>query len=162
MWAANEAKARSQRKKILAYKRVSDAKGRLKMFDYSLKHHGHKSCPKYVVVIVLTLTSIIKSAAIGQAPTTLEWKNTPRKNTSKPKACMVSWLPSNATINTISITISIAWVLRFESHVVRTDYLLCSAQNKTNQLLRAPSGVGRHISMLVDEGRSSWNLLAIK
>ena len=32
-----------------------------------------------VVVVVLTLTSIIKSVVAGQAPVTLEWRNTPRK-----------------------------------------------------------------------------------
>ena len=38
-----------------------------------------------VVVVVLTLTRIIKSVVTGQAPSTLEWKNTPGKNTSKQK-----------------------------------------------------------------------------
>ena len=34
-----------------------------------------------VVVVVLTLTRIIKSVVTGQAPVTLELRNTPRKNT---------------------------------------------------------------------------------
>ena len=34
-----------------------------------------------VVVVVLTLTRIIKSVVIGQAPVTLEMRNTPGKNT---------------------------------------------------------------------------------
>ena len=39
-----------------------------------------------IVVIVLTLTRIIKSVVTGQAPVTLEWRNTPRKkNTNKTK-----------------------------------------------------------------------------
>ena len=39
-----------------------------------------------VVVVVLTLTRIIKSVVTGQAPVTLEWRNTPRKKTqTKPK-----------------------------------------------------------------------------
>ena len=38
-----------------------------------------------VVVVVLTLTRIIKSGVTGQAPVTLELRNTPGKNTNKPK-----------------------------------------------------------------------------
>ena len=38
-----------------------------------------------VVVFVLTLTRIIKSEVTGQAPVTLELRNTPGKNTNKPK-----------------------------------------------------------------------------
>ena len=38
-----------------------------------------------VVVVVLTLTRIIKSVVTGQAPVTLELRNTPGKNTHKPK-----------------------------------------------------------------------------
>ena len=34
-----------------------------------------------VVVVVLTLTRIVKSVVTGQAPVTLELKNTPGKNT---------------------------------------------------------------------------------
>ena len=38
------------------------------------------------VVVVLTLTRIIKSVVIGQAPVTLELRNTPgKKHTHKPK-----------------------------------------------------------------------------
>ena len=39
----------------------------------------------YIVVVVLTLTRIIKSVVTGQAPVTLELSNTPGKNTNKPK-----------------------------------------------------------------------------
>ena len=45
-----------------------------------------------VVVIVLTLTRVIKSLVTGQAPVTLEWRNTPGKKT-KPKvvhACIIA------------------------------------------------------------------------
>ena len=37
-------------------------------------------------------------------------------------------------------------------------------ENRWNQLLRGPCGVGRQLqnSMRVDEGRNSWNLLAMK
>ena len=40
-----------------------------------------------VAVLVFTLTRIIESMVTGQAPVTLEWKNTPGKNqnTSEPK-----------------------------------------------------------------------------
>ena len=38
-----------------------------------------------VVVVVVTLTRIIKSVVTGQAPVTLELRNTPGKNTIKPK-----------------------------------------------------------------------------
>ena len=37
------------------------------------------------VVVVFTLTHIIKSVVTGQAPVTLELGNTPGKNTFKPK-----------------------------------------------------------------------------
>ena len=46
-----------------------------------------------VVVVVLTLTRIIKSVVTGQAPVTLELRNTPGKNTNKPKvvhACITA------------------------------------------------------------------------
>ena len=38
-----------------------------------------------VVVVVLTSTRIIKSVVTGQAPVTLELRNTPGKNTNRPK-----------------------------------------------------------------------------
>ena len=38
-----------------------------------------------VVVVVLTLTRIIKSVVSGQAPVTLELRNTPGKNTHNPR-----------------------------------------------------------------------------
>ena len=38
------------------------------------------------VVVVLTLPRIIKSVVTGQAPVTLELRNTPGKNTNKPNA----------------------------------------------------------------------------
>ena len=47
----------------------------------------------WVVVAVLTLTRIIKSVVTGQAPVTLELRNTPMKNTNKPKvvyACITA------------------------------------------------------------------------
>ena len=40
---------------------------------------------QYVVVVVLTLTRIIKSVVTGQAPVTLELRNTPGKNTHNPR-----------------------------------------------------------------------------
>ena len=37
-------------------------------------------------IVVITLTRTIKSVVTGQAPVTLEWRNTPRKKTlTKPK-----------------------------------------------------------------------------
>ena len=38
-----------------------------------------------MVVVVLTLTSTIKSAVLGQTPVTLELRNTPGKSTNKPR-----------------------------------------------------------------------------
>ena len=38
-----------------------------------------------VVVVVLTLTRIIRSVVTRHAPVTLELRNTPGKNTNKPK-----------------------------------------------------------------------------
>ena len=38
-----------------------------------------------VVVVVLTFSRMIKSVVTGQAPVTLELRNTPGKNTNKPK-----------------------------------------------------------------------------
>ena len=38
-----------------------------------------------VVVVVLTLTCIMKSVVIGQAPVTLELRNTPGENTHSPR-----------------------------------------------------------------------------
>ena len=38
-----------------------------------------------VVVVVLTLTRIIKSVVTGQAPVTLDLRNTPGKNTHNPR-----------------------------------------------------------------------------
>ena len=45
------------------------------------------ACCEHVVVVfvVLTLTRIIKSVVTGQAPVTLELRNTLGKNTNKPK-----------------------------------------------------------------------------
>ena len=40
-----------------------------------------RSQSRTVVVVVLTLTRIIKSVVTGQAPVTLELRNTPGKNT---------------------------------------------------------------------------------
>ena len=47
----------------------------------------HDRCsPKVVfVVVVLTLTRIIKSVVTGQAPVTLELRNTPGKTDTQPK-----------------------------------------------------------------------------
>ena len=38
-----------------------------------------------VLVVVLTLARIIKSVVTGQAPVTLEWRNTPREKTQTNK-----------------------------------------------------------------------------
>ena len=48
-----------------------------------------------VVVVVLTLTRIIKSVVTGQAPVTLELRNTPGKNTNKPKV-VHAYITANA------------------------------------------------------------------
>ena len=39
----------------------------------------------HIVVVILTLTRIIKSVVIGQAPVTLELRNTPGKTHTQPK-----------------------------------------------------------------------------
>ena len=49
----------------------------LKSEEYRDEHHR-----VVVVVFVLTLTRIIKSVVAGQAPVTLELRNTPGKNTN--------------------------------------------------------------------------------
>ena len=58
---------------------------------------AHKStvCRRVVVVVVvgggvgvLTLTRIIKSVVAEQAPVTLELRNTPGKNTNRPKVVL--------------------------------------------------------------------------
>ena len=41
--------------------------------------------PLVVVVVVLTLTRMIKSVVTGQAAVTLELRNTPGKNTNSPR-----------------------------------------------------------------------------
>ena len=45
---------------------------------------AHSIVVVVVVVVVLTLTRIIKSVVTGQAPVTLELRNTPGKNTHNP------------------------------------------------------------------------------
>ena len=45
---------------------------------------GDNLCAENVVV-VLTLTRIIKSVVTGRAPVTLELRNTPGKNTNNPR-----------------------------------------------------------------------------
>ena len=54
-------------------------------------HHGYTMHDRpwltIVVVVVLTLTRIIKSVVTGQAPVTLELRNTPGKNTHNPRWC---------------------------------------------------------------------------
>ena len=42
--------------------------------------------PQHVVVVFLTLTRIMKSVVTGQAPVTLELRNTPGKNHKKIKS----------------------------------------------------------------------------
>ena len=72
------------------------------LLDRTMRPLTH-SVPDVVVVVggggggggggVLTLTRIIKSAVTGQAPFTLEWRNTPEKYTPKPKvvhACIIA------------------------------------------------------------------------
>ena len=68
-----------------------------------LKHHGHKHVLLiYVVAVVLTLTRIIKSVVTGQAPVTLELRNTPtqRKQTKSKHVLhgLLAVAPSNATL----------------------------------------------------------------
>ena len=45
----------------------------------------HRFDKRKVVVVVLTLTRIIKSVVTGQAPVTLELRNTPGNNTHNPR-----------------------------------------------------------------------------
>ena len=52
----------------------------------------------------------------------------------------------------ILLLLVIDLVLGFESHVGRTFEFLCK-KGKMNQLLKAPSSVGRRNSMRIDEGR---------
>ena len=47
------------------------------MINVYHKHCSHPACTVVVVVVVLTLTRIIKSAVTGQAPVTPELRNTP-------------------------------------------------------------------------------------
>ena len=54
------------------------------------------------VVVVLTLTRIIKSVVTGQAPVTLELRNTPRTNTNNPRwythiSQLTQFMPPSAT-----------------------------------------------------------------
>ena len=50
----------------------------------------------------------------------------------------------------------------FESHVGRTfEFIRKNKKNERNQPLRVPISVGKHNPMRVDEGRNSWNLLAM-
>ena len=63
------------------------------------------------------------------------------------------------TINSGSPRMLLVLVREFESR--RGEILNLYAKIKKDQLLRAPS-VGKHNSTRVDEGRKSWNLLAIK
>ena len=53
-------------------------------------------------------------------------------------------------------------VLGFESHMGRTLSLFAKIKSHRNQLLKAPSSVGRHNSMRVGEGRNFWSLPAKK
>ena len=46
---------------------------------------GNLALVVVVVVVVFTLTRIIKSVVTGQAPVTLELRNTPGKNTHNPR-----------------------------------------------------------------------------
>ena len=49
------------------------------------RRRGTESLVVVVVVVVLTLTRIIKSVVTGQAPVTLELRNTPGKTHTQPK-----------------------------------------------------------------------------
>ena len=56
----------------------------------------HRADRLRVVVVVLTLTRIIKSVATGQAPVTRELRNTPGKNTNNPKV-VHAYITADAT-----------------------------------------------------------------
>ena len=47
--------------------------------------HEETQAAAIIVVVVLTLARTIKSVVTGQAPVTLELRNTPGKNTNRPK-----------------------------------------------------------------------------
>ena len=49
-----------------------------------------------VVVVVLTLTRIIKSVVTRQALATLEWRNTPRKNTQTKSKVVHAYITADA------------------------------------------------------------------
>ena len=49
-----------------------------------------------VIVVVLTLTRIIKSVVTGQAPVTLELRNTPGKNTHNPTKVVHAYITADA------------------------------------------------------------------
>ena len=45
---------------------------------------------------------------------------------------------------------------------MRFDFICKNAEKKRDQLLRAPSSVGRYNSTRIDEGRKCWLIFAIK
>ena len=49
------------------------------------RYFGRPLSRDRIVVVVLTLTRIIKSVVTGQAPVTLELRNTPEKNPNNPR-----------------------------------------------------------------------------
>ena len=48
------------------------------------------------VVVVLTFTRIIKSVVRGQAPVTLEWRNTPREKTQTKRKVVHAYIIADA------------------------------------------------------------------
>ena len=63
--------------KAISYS-VGFRQSKMALFDWTF-------CLLLVVVVVLTFTRIIKSVVTGQAPVTLELRNTPGKKHTQPK-----------------------------------------------------------------------------
>ena len=88
-WRPGEGRQRSLKPAVLRVNHhvlqtvVFDAKGRLK---WSINPWNTKRMTRHIGVVVRTLTRTIKSMVTGQAPVTLEWKNTPGKKYKQTKS----------------------------------------------------------------------------
>ena len=89
---------RSEFERVLGVKNLGQTRSAWYIFRQnavwvtSERGDGRAETPRYDVpqvvvddVVVLTLTRMIKSVVTGQAPVTLELRNTPGKNTNKPE-----------------------------------------------------------------------------
>ena len=98
-----------------------------------------------VVVVVLTLTRIIKSVVTGQAPVTLELRNTPGKNTNNPRWYMhvsqlTQFMPPPGTYKSEIGSQSTMCQVHTGAHVSllapgKTDYTACHPRKTTTYIL---------------------------